>query len=156
MWRRVVLVWTDVSEERIASIFGVENPRARNQREQVAGDFSTLKMEAIRSNEKSVHTRTTRRHIPENGILHSHRRETSNLTNKVFLSDRIFCDEIIFVSAAKFQFCPRTSSSDCSPSVIKQKSTVLLLLVTLLNGRVRIPGHGHEASEHPKSRASIR
>jgi hypothetical protein len=23
----------------------------------------------------SVHTRTTRRHIPENGILHSHRRE---------------------------------------------------------------------------------
>jgi hypothetical protein len=25
MWRRVDLVWTDVSEERIASIFRVEN-----------------------------------------------------------------------------------------------------------------------------------
>jgi hypothetical protein len=32
-------------------------------------DISTLKMEAIRSSETSVHTRSTRRHIPENGIL---------------------------------------------------------------------------------------
>jgi hypothetical protein len=37
-------------------------------------DFSTLKMEAIRSSETSVHTKSTRRHIPEGGILHSHRR----------------------------------------------------------------------------------
>jgi hypothetical protein len=35
-------------------------------------DFSTLRMEAIRSSETSVHfTRSTRRHIPEDGILHS-------------------------------------------------------------------------------------
>jgi hypothetical protein len=33
-------------------------------------DFFTLKMEAIRSSETSVHTRSTRRHIPEDGILH--------------------------------------------------------------------------------------
>jgi hypothetical protein len=32
-------------------------------------DFSTLKMEAIYSSETSVHTRSTRRHIPEDGIL---------------------------------------------------------------------------------------
>jgi hypothetical protein len=32
-------------------------------------DFSTLKMEAIRSSETLVHTGTTRRHIPEDGIL---------------------------------------------------------------------------------------
>jgi hypothetical protein len=32
-------------------------------------DFSTLKMGAIRSFETSVHTRSTRRHIPEDGIL---------------------------------------------------------------------------------------
>jgi hypothetical protein len=38
-------------------------------------DFSTLKMEAIRSSEWSIHIRPTRRHIPEDGILHSHRRE---------------------------------------------------------------------------------
>jgi hypothetical protein len=33
-------------------------------------DFSTLKMEAIRSSETSVHTRSTRRHIPEDDIFH--------------------------------------------------------------------------------------
>jgi hypothetical protein len=31
-------------------------------------DLSTLKMEAICSSETSVHTRSTRRHIPEDGI----------------------------------------------------------------------------------------
>jgi hypothetical protein len=36
MWGRVDLVWTDVSEESVISIFMVENPQARNQREQVA------------------------------------------------------------------------------------------------------------------------
>jgi hypothetical protein len=34
-----------------------------------------LKMEAIRSWETSVLTRVTRRNIPEDGILHSYRRE---------------------------------------------------------------------------------
>jgi hypothetical protein len=32
-------------------------------------EFSTLKMEAIRSSETSVHTKSTRRRIPEDGIL---------------------------------------------------------------------------------------
>jgi hypothetical protein len=32
-------------------------------------DFSTIKVEAIRSSETSVHTRSTRRHFPEYGIL---------------------------------------------------------------------------------------
>jgi hypothetical protein len=36
--------------------------------------MTNLKMEAIRSSETSVHTRSTRYHIPEDGILHSHRR----------------------------------------------------------------------------------
>jgi hypothetical protein len=31
-------------------------------------DFSTLKMEAIHFSKTSVHTRSTRRHIPEDGI----------------------------------------------------------------------------------------
>jgi hypothetical protein len=38
-------------------------------------DFYTLKMEAILPSEKSVHTRSTWRHIPEDDILHSHRCE---------------------------------------------------------------------------------
>jgi hypothetical protein len=37
--------------------------------------FFTLKMKTIHSSESSVHTRYTRRYIPEDGILHSHRRE---------------------------------------------------------------------------------
>jgi hypothetical protein len=56
MLRRVALVGTDVSEERIANI--------------------TLIMEAVRSSETSVPTRVTRPDIPEDDILHSHRRET--------------------------------------------------------------------------------
>jgi hypothetical protein len=34
-----------------------------------------LKMKAIRFSETSILTRAARRHIPEDGILHSHRRE---------------------------------------------------------------------------------
>jgi hypothetical protein len=40
----------------------------RTQCEQVA---ATLKMEAIRSSETFVHTISTQRHIPQDGILHS-------------------------------------------------------------------------------------
>jgi hypothetical protein len=38
-------------------------------------DFSTLKMESIRSSRTSVYTISTRPHIPKDGILHSHHRE---------------------------------------------------------------------------------
>jgi hypothetical protein len=44
----------------------------------------TLMMEAIRSSETSVLTRSTRRNTPENVILHSHRRE--NLKSYIFPS----------------------------------------------------------------------
>jgi transposase len=65
MWHRVELVCTDVSEEVIASIFMVEKF--------LLADFSNLKMEVIRSSETSVHTRSTRSQIPEDGILHMKR-----------------------------------------------------------------------------------
>jgi hypothetical protein len=50
-------------------------------------DFSTLKTEALRSSETSVHTRSTRRHIPEDGILHSHRRENLKSYINSFISE---------------------------------------------------------------------
>jgi hypothetical protein len=34
-------------------------------------DFSTLKIEVVRSSETLVHTRSTGRHIPEDGILNT-------------------------------------------------------------------------------------
>jgi hypothetical protein len=37
--------------------------------------YYTLKREAIRTSETSVNTISIRRHIPEGGIFHSHRRE---------------------------------------------------------------------------------
>jgi hypothetical protein len=43
MWCCVDLALTDVLEERIASIFRVEESARGNQREQVAADFETLK-----------------------------------------------------------------------------------------------------------------
>jgi hypothetical protein len=56
MLRRLVLVRTDISEERSAS-------------------FNTLMKEALHSSETSVFTRAARGNIQEDAILHSHRRE---------------------------------------------------------------------------------
>jgi hypothetical protein len=61
-------------------------------------DFSTLKMEAIRSSETSVHTRSTWRHIPADGILHSHRRK--NLKSYVrFILYKVLADMMRIMEA---------------------------------------------------------
>jgi hypothetical protein len=50
----------------------IRNPRAMNQRQQVAVDWCTslVKMETIRSSETSVNKISTRLYIPEDCILH--------------------------------------------------------------------------------------
>jgi hypothetical protein len=47
----------------------------------------TLNMEVIRSSETTVLTRATRRNVPEDNVLYSHRRE--NL--KAYTGSNVFC-----------------------------------------------------------------
>jgi hypothetical protein len=112
MIRRVVLVKTDVSEASNVSIIRVitgelgtlaVNSKRRTLRRttyyiiffrsvrqllvtaNVAPSSQIpviLMMEALRSSETSVSTRATRRHIPEDDMLYSHRRE--NLKSHIF------------------------------------------------------------------------
>jgi hypothetical protein len=85
MRRLVDLVRTDVSEESIASNFGVEKSTRVRKVADICIEtsvskrltffsltyFFTLKMEATHFSETSVITRFTRRHIPEDGILYA-------------------------------------------------------------------------------------
>jgi hypothetical protein len=63
-------------------------------------DFSTLKMEAIRSSETSVQSTTSiRRHTREDGILHSHRRENlkSYELPSVYTTPQLFTAEDFYL-----------------------------------------------------------
>jgi hypothetical protein len=78
MWRRADLCEPTFRRNVPLPASGLKNPRLAEPPAQAGSslaDFSTLKMEAIHSFETLVHTRSTRRHILKDGILHSHRRE---------------------------------------------------------------------------------
>jgi hypothetical protein len=80
MLRRLALVRTDISEERIASIIGVTRIGwlyliVTANVIPSSPILVALMLELLRSSETSVITRVIRRHIPKDGILHGHRRE---------------------------------------------------------------------------------
>jgi hypothetical protein len=88
MLRLLTLVRTDISQELIASIIRVTKigeyfiflrsvgrlPVTPNL-VATSPNLVTLMMEALSSLQTSVVTRETARNIPEDGIIHSHRRE---------------------------------------------------------------------------------
>jgi hypothetical protein len=65
MLRRVALVRTDASEELSASVIKVTR----------IGELRTTLAVTSTRRTLRINTRATRRNIPENAILHSHRRE---------------------------------------------------------------------------------
>jgi hypothetical protein len=92
MLRRVALLRTDVSEERITSIIMVTRIGELGKMLVVTSNRSTLRRNSTHSCETSVLTRATRRNNLEEGILHSHRRETSDLTRNfvVYAAQPVF------------------------------------------------------------------
>jgi hypothetical protein len=91
MWRRADIL-SDISEERIASIYSYLLTLVHR-----SWISYTLKMEVIRSSETSVNKISTRPHIPEDGILHSHRRENLKSYNiKICSRYGIFVYNIVY------------------------------------------------------------
>jgi hypothetical protein len=77
-WHLVILTRTDVSEESIASIIRVDKVSDLGTLALISNCsliLPTQMMEAVYFSETSVLTRSTWHHIPEDGILYSHRRE---------------------------------------------------------------------------------
>jgi hypothetical protein len=112
MLRRVALVRTDVSEELSASFIRVTRICDLGKALAVTSDRRTLRRnitlmkEALTSYETSVLTRATRRNIPQDTILHSHRRENLKSSRKHVLA-------LLLDHRSRYQFYTIRSHRKC-------------------------------------------
>jgi hypothetical protein len=122
MLRRVALVRTDVSEEFRASFIRMTRIGEIGTTLAIISNRSTLrrntKEEAQSSFETSTVTRATRRNIPEDGILHSHRRESlkSYTTGSVPVGNECTASRLLLSKASTVtNFYQHCSCMECFP-----------------------------------------
>jgi hypothetical protein len=89
-----------------------------------------MNMVATRSSETSVHARSTRRHIPEDGILHSHRCENLK-PYKIFLFHFKFFKSVFLVLGYKVSY--RRLSDEFGGSGRKLQQYILIYFPALVH-----------------------
>jgi hypothetical protein len=129
MWHRVGLKYTDVSEERVASVFWVDETRARKVLDcNVTDDYSSellfllpwRRMRCVPPKRRFIETHTC--HFPEDSILQS---PCENLkpTYKIVFCIYLCCYFLVYLS--------------CSSPVTTKKQYKLLHRITAISHTVR-------------------